>query len=84
MTVCFSASFIPQIWKTYKTKSSKDISYGLLLLSYSGHILALIHAFCNNSHNIWLVTGYILGIIFLTCLIALKWCFDRKSKQNDF
>jgi uncharacterized protein with PQ loop repeat len=31
-TACFSVTI--QIWKNYKTKSSKDISHGLILLSY--------------------------------------------------
>lgn len=79
MTICFSGSFIPQIIKTIKTKSSNDISYGLLFLSLSGHLLALVHAFHNESHNQWLVLGYIIGSMFLLTLIFLKGLYDTKK-----
>jgi MtN3 and saliva related transmembrane protein len=62
-------AFLPQVIKTWRTKSTKDISMGMLLMFISGLFL-------------WLVYGLYLGALpvivanFVTILLNLPilWC----------
>ena len=81
MTLCFCCSFVPQIWKTYQTKSANDLSSGLLGLTFFGYVSATIHALCNTFDS-WLIAGYVVGLILLIILILLKIKYARNTKEK--
>jgi MtN3 and saliva related transmembrane protein len=70
------ASFIPQLWKGFKTKSLNDISYfmpGLLIVSSS-----LWGAYGLAIHSFPLWASNILLIILNIALILMKYAYSRK------
>lgn len=58
--VLSTAAFIPQVWKTWKTRRAEDVSYALLIAFCSG-------CFC------WVVYGYMIQAyaVFVANLITL-------------
>jgi len=37
--VCTTGAFIPQVWKTWRSRSTKDISAGMFLIYVLGNVL---------------------------------------------
>ena len=66
-------SFVPQVYKTWKSRSSGDLSMGMLLVFFIGVILWLIYGILINSLPI-IVTNSVT--FFLTgCLVVFKFKF---------
>ena len=68
--VFISVSFIPQVIKSYKTKSVEDVSIGLLIASIIGTAF-------------WLMYGYILKnwpilVANTTFIVIVLWQLDLK------
>ena len=51
----FAINLAPQIWKCYKTKSTKDISGIFLIFAFGGNIFSAIFVFYTNyqTDSIW-------------------------------
>ncbi len=70
MTFCYLFCPMPQIIKTIKTKSAKDISVGSLGLVVSGHIFSIIYA-TFGSNNIWVFISALGGLLLTTAMLIL-------------
>jgi uncharacterized protein with PQ loop repeat len=70
MTFCYLFCTIPQIIKTIKTKSAKDISVGSLGLVVSGHIFSIIYA-TFGSNNIWVFVCALGGLLSAITMLIL-------------
>jgi len=68
---------VPQIIKTYKTKSAKDISAGSLGLVVSGHIFSIVYA-TFGSNNIWVFVCALGGLISSVIMLIL---WSKYGKQ---
>jgi len=77
MTFCYLICTIPQIIKTYKTKSAKDISAGSLGLVVSGHIFSIVYA-TFGSNNIWVFVCALGGLISSVIMLIL---WSKYGKQ---
>ncbi len=67
-------SYIPQLYKTYKTKSAKDLSWLFLIIIFVGVFMWSIYGILNND-----MTFFIANAIILLCsgsLIVLKWIYN--------
>jgi len=60
-TICFAVCYIPQIYKSLKTKKVDDVSVLLFGLSLLGYIAALTYTIGEIGFNPILITNYILG-----------------------
>ena len=72
---------LPQIYKSIKTKTTKDISFGWQFLYGCGLSLILSYAVYNKLHAV-----YIPGFVELLCiflLIGLKLKYDIIEKTNN-
>jgi len=49
--VLTSISFLPQVWKTLKTKSTKDISLSTFLIGFVGTSLWLVYGFVRKKQK---------------------------------
>ena len=69
----FIISALPQIWKLWRTKSSRDISIGMAFLIASGNTLMLIRSI--GIHDTFFVVNYIfqLTLWVLIIILALKY-----------
>lgn len=70
MTVCYLLCTVPQIVKTIRTKSAKDISIGTLGLTICGHIFAAVYGTFGNN-NFWTFVCYIGGLLSSGTMIYL-------------
>jgi uncharacterized protein with PQ loop repeat len=77
MTFCYLICTVPQIIKTYKTKSAKDISAGSLGLVVSGHIFSIVYA-TFGSNNIWVFVCALGGLLSSVIMLIL---WSKYGKQ---
>lgn len=68
--ILVASSSIPQIIKSWRTKSTKDLSYGLMSLNLVGQILWIVYAYLTKSYPLGL-TGLVI-LIFAFSLLVLK------------
>ncbi|MEQ9286408.1 MAG: SemiSWEET family transporter [Cyclobacteriaceae bacterium] len=64
--VLSSITFIPQVWKAWKTRSVKDLSIYMILIVFSSTIIWLIYGF---SLLLWPVVIANSMILFLSLLL---------------
>jgi MtN3 and saliva related transmembrane protein len=69
---------LPQIYKTYRTKSVKDLSFYSLLLLLTTIILWLLHGYFIN--DISLVVAGIISLVLNISLIRLYFLYRKGSK----
>lgn len=74
--ILFSCCGIPQVIKTYRTKSTKDLSWWFLLMWFGGEVFTTIYvAYCNVTTDKiqWsLLTNYFINIGIVIYLLYLK------------
>jgi len=69
-------SLFPQIFKSWKTRSAKDISYLWTLLQLAGMLLWIIYGIILFSKPIVIFTS--IETILITSLIFLKFSLEKK------
>lgn len=65
-----TAAYVPQVYKTWKLKSTKDISFSMYAVMLTGVVLWLIYGIFLNSLPI--ILANIITIILLSFVIVLK------------
>lgn len=70
-------TFLPQIYKTWKSKSVKDISVSMFLIVVLGDLVWLYYGYLIHSLSIML-TNAIVGISALV-MIWMKWKYTEKG-----
>lgn len=68
-----TTAFIPQVYKTWKYKSTKDISLTMYLVLLTGLILWLVYGIYHNSFPIILANGVTAALVFFVLLLKLKY-----------
>lgn len=76
--VCTTVALLPQIIKSYQTRSVKDFSWLYILIFGSGLIFWLIYGIYLNALPIILANS--LTFIFLLCLVVMKIKFENIIK----
>lgn len=74
-----AVSLSPQLIKTYKTKSAKDISLLWTSIILTGLILYAIYAAANNI--LPLLTFAIVESVMVITLMSMKISYDKKSRM---
>lgn len=77
---CTTLAFLPQVIKTWQSRSAHDLSWGLLFLLLVGVFLWMIYGIetgdmpvaCANT-----VTG-----CFIVSLVGMKWWFDHTTRGS--
>ena len=67
-----TASFIPQVFQTIKTKRTKDISLGMYIAVTSGVFLWLIYGLLLNSPPMYLANGITFFLAAIILYLKLK------------
>lgn len=76
-TILFTACYIPQIIKTYKSKTVEGLSLWLLLISFVANIVALYYA--TLIHQKPLQIKYVAGLLFLSLTIGMYMYISKSS-----
>ena len=71
-------AFLPQIIKTFKTKSAKDVSVGMFVLFTTGVFLWIIYGILTNTMPV-LIANAVIFCLSLT-QIVLKMKYDKLKK----
>ena len=66
-------AFLPQVWRTWKTKSAKDVSFIMLISFMSGLVLWLIYGIILNALPIILANGITLVLNFIILWLKIKY-----------
>lgn len=74
--VLTTISFVPQVVKTWRSRSTGDISFGMFLLFSLGVALWLIYGAAIHSTPIVLSNGVTLALSL--SIIAMKFWFERE------
>ena len=77
-TLCFAICYIPQIYKSLKTKKVDDVSVTLFMLSLTGYIAAIVYTLGEIGLNIILITNYIFGSL-CSLIMIITFFFYRKK-----
>ena len=76
-TICFAVCYIPQIYKSLKTKKVDDVSVSLFTLSLFGYIAALTYTIGEIGFNLILITNYILGGLCSLIMILIYFYYKK-------
>lgn len=76
-----SAGFLPQIWRGYKTKHLKDMSYGMTGLLTIGFSMWLIYGLVKKDFAI--IAANIAGITFNVVLMTMKIYYGKTSERLE-
>ena len=77
-----SSSSIPQIYKCYKTKSCKDLSWALLLIQLLGVLLWICYGALLKDPLI--ITFNVTSTITFVTLITMKYFYDKIQNQTTY
>lgn len=73
---CTTVAFIPQVVKTFKSKSAKDLSLGMFFTFWLGVIMWLIYGFIKT--DLPIIVANAMTLLLATFLLFLKFKY-RKS-----
>ena len=81
-TILFTICYIPQMIKTYRTKTIDGLSFRLLLISFIANIVALCYATLIKQRPLQI--KYTLAMVFLGgCIyLYLKVYFQKRKGAN--
>jgi MtN3 and saliva related transmembrane protein len=71
-----TASFIPQVWKIWKTRSARDLSWLMLAVFSAGTFLWLLYGIAAGSMSIIVANTITFPLSLLMCGMKLR--FDKK------
>jgi MtN3 and saliva related transmembrane protein len=77
---CTTIAFLPQVIRTYKTRSAKDISLGMYLVFCFGVIMWLFYGF--SIHSMAIIWANFATIILAGSMLIMKLIFDRREKNE--
>lgn len=73
-------AFLPQVIKTWRSRSAEDISAGMLLLFSTGLVLWLVYGIAIRSLPIMLANSVTLMLTF--AILLMKWRFSAMSRRK--
>ena len=72
-------TLIPQIYKTYKTKSTKDVSLHWELLFFLGTLLILIYTYSEGIIPLAITES--IELTFISCLLYMKFKYNTNNPE---
>ncbi|GHS91694.1 hypothetical protein FACS1894139_16900 [Planctomycetales bacterium] len=70
-------SFVPQVYKTWKTKSARDVSMPMFVIYAISTLLWMTYGFGVNSRPVYIAN--IIVTVLATTQIILKIKYDKKT-----
>lgn len=67
---CTTIAFVPQVIKTYKSKSAKDLSLGMFLMFWIGLVLWLTYGVLVSDFPV--IMANFLTLVLATVILVLK------------
>ncbi|HWQ66840.1 MAG TPA: SemiSWEET transporter [Methanospirillum sp.] len=77
---CSTLAFVPQVFRTFKTKSADDISWGMLLLLTAGVSLWFLYGIGIEEIPVIVANG--ITLLLLTVMSCMKYVYEKRSSGN--
>ena len=74
-------AFLPQVIKTWKTQSAKDVSYALLMTFSTGCLCWVIYGYQVNAKPVMIANSLTLTLNLV--ILALKIFFENQTNQSQ-
>ncbi len=71
-----TASFLPQVWKIWNTRSARDLSWGMVAAFTAGTFLWLLYGIKVASVSIMTANAITFGLSLAICLMKIR--FDKQ------
>ena len=75
-----TASFVPQVWKIWTTRSARDLSWGMVAVFTVGTFLWLLYGVSVGSMSIIIANAITFGLSLAICIMKLL--FDKTATGN--
>ena len=79
--VLTTIAYLPQLIKTWQTKSAHDLSWSMLIVLCTGIILWLVYGF--YIQNIPIIAANIVTFVFTSMILVLKIKYKQESEVGD-
>lgn len=79
--VLTTIAYLPQLIKTWQTKSAHDLSWSMLIVLCTGIILWLVYGF--YIQNIPIIAANIVTFIFTSMILVLKIKYKQESEKSQ-
>jgi MtN3 and saliva related transmembrane protein len=77
--ICSTIAFLPQVIKTWNSRSARDISWGLLFLLFVGVSLWSLYGVIN--FDIPIIAANVLTGLLVASLIIMKFWFNHRYNE---
>jgi MtN3 and saliva related transmembrane protein len=75
-------SFVPQVYKTWKIKSAKDVSIQMFILYTTSTFLWIIYGFHSNQKPIYVLNTVVLFLSITQVILKIKYDLRDKKAQK--
>lgn len=75
---CSTLAFVPQVLRVWKTRSARDISYGMYFIFLSGNVLWF--AYGVSTHAIPLIVCNVVTILLSAAVVVMKVRLERAGR----
>ncbi|HEY9782634.1 MAG TPA: SemiSWEET transporter [Leptolyngbyaceae cyanobacterium] len=79
--VLTTIAYLPQLIKTWQTKSAHDLSWSMLIVLCTGIILWLVYGF--YIQNIPIIAANIVTFVFTSMILVLKIKYKQESEVGE-
>lgn len=76
---CTTVSFVPQVWRVWKTRHARDISLIMYLLFVTGIVLWFIYGVMIQSTPVILFNA--ITFVLAGAVLVMKLVFDARSER---
>jgi len=78
--ICTTLAFLPQVIKTWNSRTAHDLSWGLLFLLLVGVFLWMIYGIVNEDIPVTVANG--ITSVLILAIVWMKWWFDHRCKET--
>lgn len=78
---CTTLAFVPQVWRVWTTRSTRDISLGMYSVFTAGVALWLVYGIRMQDTAIVLANGFTLALA--GCVLLMKLVFERRDREKQ-
>lgn len=78
--LCFSLCYLPQLWKTWRTKQVADISVLMWIIQGMAYSSGLVYGWYLSS--IPLVLNYSLGLVYTSIWLCMWYKYKNKIEST--
>lgn len=74
-----AVTFVPQVWRTWQTRSARDLSAPMLGVAASSMVLWLVYGYYER--NVPVLFGNAVNLFFTLLLVYFKWRFRDQVSE---